>query len=293
MIYLLCEIYTIHTVIISYSDIRCQEEKHMARGKKEKLMDGQMCVFNFCTDPRNYVVQANSLIGGRQALKLNSAKLIRSAIMQVVKEDDELKPYIITIKDFAKLLQVDESNIYKYADEITDDIIKNPVYVRGERGKSGNWMKIPWVSKCEYSPDVGISIKLNEELKPFLINLKDHYTQYTLQEVLAMRSVYAIRIFELLQSRIMTKILPKEGIYIDISVQEIKECCECVDKYKEFSNFKIKVLDKAKDEINRVTMYAMDYSYIKKGRTVVGIKFYVNMCYHVHNRETVIIEECK
>ena len=81
----------------------------MGRGKKAKQLDGQLCLFDFCTDSSNYVVQANSLIGGRQALKLNSAKLVRAAIMQVVKEDTELKPYIITIKEFASLLQIDES----------------------------------------------------------------------------------------------------------------------------------------------------------------------------------------
>ncbi len=69
-------------------------------------------------DSSDYVVRANSLTGGRQALKLNSARLIHSAIMQVVREDEELKPYIITIKGFAQLLQIDENNIYKYADEI-------------------------------------------------------------------------------------------------------------------------------------------------------------------------------
>jgi len=253
----------------------------MARGKKTKQIEGQLCLFDFCTDASNYVVQANSLIGGRQALKLNSAKLIRSAIMQVVKEDTELKPYMITIKEFAELLQIDESNIYKFADEITDDIIRNPVYVREEKdGKTIKWIKIPWVSRCEYNSDIGIAIKLNEELKPFLIDLKDHYTQYTLQEVLAMRSVYAIRIFEMLQSKIMSRVLPKEGVKIVITVQEIKECCDCADKYKDFSNFKIKVLDKAKNEINRVTMFKVDYSYIKEKKRVVAIEFHINMFYH-------------
>lgn len=254
----------------------------MARGKKvHELDNGQLCLFDFCTDASNYVVQANTLIGGRQALKLNSAKLIRSAIMQVVREDKELKPYVITIKEFAQLLQIDESNIYKYADEITDDIIKNPVYVRQERqGKTVKWIKIPWVSRCEYNPDMGIAIKLNDELKPFLINLKEHYTQYTLENILAMKSVYAIRIYEMLQSKIMCKVLPRDGVNIVISVQELKECCDCTDKYEEFSNFKIKVLDKAKNEINRVTMFKMDYSYIKKGRSVTGINFHVNMRYH-------------
>ena len=253
----------------------------MARGRKQKQVDGQLCLFDFCTDSSNFVLQANTLIGGRQALKINSAKLIRAAIMQVVKEDTELKPYIITIKEFADLLQIDKSNIYKFADEITNDIMSNPVYIKKADCKNVKWLKIPWVSRCEYNSDMGIAIKLNEELKPFLINLKEHYTQYTLQEVLAMKSVYAIRIFEMIQSRIMSKVLPKEGTELEISVQEIKECCDCTDKYTTFSNFKIKVLDKAKEEINRVTMYRLNYSYIKKSRSVVAIRFYVNMCYHI------------
>ena len=250
----------------------------MARGNK--TMDGQLS-FNFCLDTRNYVVQANNLIGGKQALKLNSAKLIRSAIMQVVRDDEELKPYIITVKELAELLGVSASNVYRDVEEITDDIIKNPVYVKEEIvGKSVKWIKIPWVSKCEYNSDIGVAIKLNEELKPFLINLKEHYTQYTLQEVLTMKSVYAIRIFEMLQSKIMNKMLPKDGTDIEISVQEIRECCDCEDKYPAFGNFKDKVIDKAVSEINRVTMFRVEFSYRKRSRSVVAIIFHVNMMYH-------------
>lgn len=253
--------------------------KYMARGKKQ--IDGQLS-FDFCLDTRNYVVQANNLIGGKQALKLNSAKLIRSAIMQVVRDDEELKPYIITIKELADLLGVPASNIYRDIESITDDIISNPVYVREEkRGKTIRFIKIPWVTRCEYKADVGVALKLNEELKPFLINLKEHYTQYTLQEVLAMKSVYAIRIFEMLQSKVMSKTLPKDGVMIEISVQEIRECCDCEDKYPAFGNFKSKVIDQAVKEINRVTVFYVDYSYIKKGRSVVAIVFHINMCYRM------------
>lgn len=250
----------------------------MSRGTKQ--IKGQL-VFDFCLNTRNYVVQANNLIGGKQALKLNSAKLIRSAIMQVVKEDEDLKPYIITIKELSELLGVSPSNIYRDAEEITDDIIKNPVYVREEKaGRTVGFIKIPWVTRCEYVSDAGIALKLNEELKPFLVKLKQHYTQYTLQEVLAMKSVYGIRIFELLQSRVMSRLIPKEGTVVKISVQEIRECCGCEEKYPAFGNFKAKVIDRAVNEINRVTMYRVDYSYIKSGRNVVKIEFHINMRYH-------------
>lgn len=249
----------------------------MARGKKQ--IDGQI-TFDFCLDTRNYVVQANHLIDGKQALKLNSAKLIRSAIMQVVREDEELKPYIITIKALAELLDVPASNIYRDIEDITDDIIHNPVYVREERdGKTVGFIKIPWVTRCEYKSDVGVALKLNEELKPFLVNLKEHYTQYTLQEILAMKSVYGIRIFELLQSKIMKKRIPKDGITIRIPVQDLRECCGCEEKYPAFGNFKNKVIDTAVKEINRVTMFKVDYSYIKNGRSVSAIEFHVAMFY--------------
>lgn len=251
----------------------------MARGKKQE--DGQL-TFDFCLDAENYVVQANSLIGGRQALKLNSAKLIRSAIMQVVRDDEELKPYTITVRELAGLFGVPANNIYRDIEDITNDIISNPVYIREtSSGRTVRFAKIPWVTRCEYKADTGVFLKLNGELKPFLVNLKEHYTQYTLQEVLSMKSVYAIRIYEMLQSRIMGRTLPKKGMDVEISVQEIRECCGCENKYPAFGNLKIKVIDRAVSEINRVTVIRVGYSYRKKGRNVTAVVFHVNAFYHV------------
>lgn len=245
----------------------------MARGKKQ--IEGQM-YFDFCLDTRNYVVQSNELIGGRQALKLNSAKLIRSAIMQVVREDEELKPYVITIKELSELINVPASNLYRDIDAITDDIIKNPVYIREmKNGKTERFVKIPWVEWCEYKADTGVAIKLNERLKPFLLNLKEHYTQYSLQEVLVMKSVYAIRLFEVLNGKVMSRSIPMNGIHVILSVDELRECCSCEDKYFPFSNLKKKVIDVAVREINRVTLYDLSFTYVKKGKSVEAIDFFI------------------
>jgi plasmid replication initiation protein len=250
----------------------------MGRGNKQ--LEGQLS-FDFCLDSGNYVVQANSLVGGKQALKLNSAKLIRAAIMQVVRDDEELKPYVIKISELSDLLNVPKSNIYRDIEEIVNDILSNPVYIREDTGNRTRWIKIPWVQRCEYNSDVGVALKLNDELKPFLLNLKDHYTQYTLDSVLAMKSVYSIRIYELLQSKIMTRLVPREGTYLEIPLDELKECCGCEGKsYNTFANFRMKVLDKAVKEINEKTMYSVSYDYMKSGKSVVGIKFFVNMVYH-------------
>lgn len=254
----------------------------MARGNKQ--IECQLS-FDFCLDTRNYVCQANSLVGGKQALKLNSAKLIRAAIMQIAKEDKELKPYIITISELAKLLNVPKSNIYRDIDSITDDILNNLVYVREETCNSGNkkvrWIKMPWVTRCEYHSDVGIALKLNDELRPLLLNLQDHYTQYALDEILVMKSVYAIRLYELLQSKIMSRVLPKAGTNIELSIETIKECCGCEGKsYNIFSNLRNRVIDIGVKEINKKTLFTVSYDYVKKGKTVIGLIFHINMKYH-------------
>lgn len=49
---------------------------------------------------------------------------------------------------------------------------------------------------------------------------------------------------------------------------------------KTADNLKAKVIDKAVEEINRVALYRVSYSYAKKGRAAAGIIFHVNMVFH-------------
>ena len=249
----------------------------MARGTKQ--IPEQMTI-EMCINRNNYVVQANDLIGGRQALGLNSAKLIRAAVMQIKPEDNDIKPYVVTIKQLSELLEVSSQNLYRDIDEITNDIIANPVFIKAEDGKRVRWVKIPWVEFCQYESDVGVSLQLNLRLKPFLIALQNHYTQYTLENILAMKSVYAIRIFEMLLSKIMTHTLPKKGTHIILGLEEIIAGCELSDTYRIITNLKKRVLDVAVNEIKRVTLYDVSYENVKNGRKVEAFNFYLNMKYH-------------
>ena len=252
----------------------------MARGKKQ--IPGQLS-FSFCLDTENYVVQSNGIVGGKQALSLNSAKLIRAAIMQISPEDKELKPYVISIAELAILLGVPRSNLYRDIDEITNNIISHPVFVKAQNGKRIAWVKIPWVQRCEYVSDAGVAIKLNDELKPFLLQLQGNYTQYTLDSVLSMKSVYSIRIFELLLEAIKQgrNPLPKEGRDAELTIRNIRECCDCEDKYTRYSQFKARVIEKALQEINSKTMYRVSYTEKKKGHAVESLIFNINTFYHL------------
>lgn len=260
-----------------YGMLFVQGERHTMRKKKELQLDGQLC-FDMDMNVEHYVVQANELIEGKQNLKLNSAKIMRALIMQIKPDDDELKSYVIGVPELSKMLDIGPENLYRNMDSITDDILTNHVAIKDQH--RGKFIKIQWVSACAYSKGSGLAVKMNPLLKPFLLNLKEHYTQYQLEYILAMKSVYAIRIFELIQKEQIMRYIPKDGTYIVLTVQAIREACDCEDKYDKISQFKAKVLDVAVKEIQRTTMYTISYECLKSGRSIDAIRFYINLVYH-------------
>lgn len=248
--------------------------------RRNKPLDGQLTIFDFCLDASNYVVQSNDIITGKQSLSINAAKLLRSAIMQVKPGDEELKPYILSISELAQLLNLPRQDIHRDIEKITAEITSNPLCIRAEKKGKIRWARFVWVKTCEYDSDEGIYITLNDDLKPLLLNLKRNYTQYTLDSVLTMKSIYAIRLFELLLSKVMTQLINKQGENIELTIDEIRTACDCQDKYKSFTSFREKVIEKGISEINGKTMYKVSYTDIRKGRSIQSFLFNINMRYH-------------
>lgn len=256
----------------------------MARGQKQIEGQYELELFNY--DPSNYVVQSNLLVMSKQTLKLNSSKIIRAAIMQVVKEDMDLKVYKISVKELADLIGIDPSNLYRCILDIIADIQNNWVTIYNKNGDKDDIVTYPWVQVLMYKSDVGLLLKLNDSLKPYLLNLKTHYTQYALEDVMSFNSVYTIRIYELLLCKVYSRAITGEGIDVEYTVEELKSLCGCKGKsYDSFGNFKARVLDKAVDEINENTLYRISYSYKKEGRTVASIVFNVNRYFNIKKIE--------
>ena len=231
-------------------------------------------------ETQGYVVQSNKLIQSRQKLNWVEAKLVRLAIMQVLKNDKKFDAYKIPIKTFCELLNID-LDLYcgKNAKKICDGIARKPLQVQcGE-----DWKIIPWVSFCEYKSKKGdvtegtITIKLNDQLKPYLIGLEEYYTQYAIEHILNMQSknIYGLRIFELILSKIYTPITS-----VEISLEEIRICCDCEDKYDKIGMLKVRVIDKAKDEICNSTIFDVDYTEITVSKKIIGFRFFIRKKYY-------------
>lgn len=247
--------------------------------KKDKQIEGQLDIFDFCTRPDYEVVQANRVISGKQALGINSAKLLRSAIMQIKPEDTKLKDYVVSLADLAKMFGVSRQDLNQNVETMVDDILKKPLMLKEENGNNVKWVKYPWVAYCAYDSEKGLTIRLNDCLKSLLLQLKEHYTQYRLEDILTMRSVYSIRIFELIQARIYEKTIPKKGVDVTLTVDEIRQACDIVDRYKAYSSFKNKVVLVALKEIHEKTFYDVTYLELYEKKKIVAYTFHVTTNY--------------
>lgn len=247
--------------------------------------DGQFSFYPINTNDSNLVVQSNNLVTARQNLTLNEAKLVRTIIMQIVASDCCFRPYEVTVSEFAKLLgNADGSNIYKRAEKFAETLQTKRVYMHSA---DGSWKSIVWVPTCAYnSKTKKIQIKLNDDLKPYLLNLVEsgYYTQYPLNTALSFSSVYALRIYELLMSKMPCTTVPRNGIEIYLSVQTIRDACMLYKtdnngnitnepKLTKISQLKEKVLDISQREIEDLTPYKLSYTDKKEGKAIVGFDF--------------------
>lgn len=121
-----------------------------------------------------------------------------------------------------------------------------------------------------------IELKLSEIALPYFFDLKNNFTYFQLKSVLNCTSSYAKRLYMLAcQWRTVGK-FPKP-----IPIIELKKMLGLVDKkgneqLERISQFKERVLDMAKKQINEHTDISFDYQLYKKGRTFEYIQIFVD-----------------
>ncbi|MCL2593376.1 MAG: replication initiation protein, partial [Defluviitaleaceae bacterium] len=124
------------------------------------------------------------------------------------------------------------------------------------------WINKAWINKRSEI----IKIRLDDDMKPYLLQLQHRFTQYELLYTLAMRSQYSIRLYELLKSyvyRFKNK---------DFDIDELKLLLSA-ENYNRYPDFKRYVLDTALREINDLSDIAIAYEPQKDGRRYAKIIF--------------------
>ncbi|MGT9536917.1 RepB family plasmid replication initiator protein, partial [Enterococcus faecalis] len=159
--------------------------------------------------------------------------------------------------------------------------------IREEKNK-GYKMKsivpIPYVEWTDYDDEV--TIRFDQAIMPYLIELKQNFTQYAISDIMELNSKYSIVLYKWLSMHYTQyeHYSSKGGRreeqveayhHPSISMQELRAMTDTVNEYKRFTHFETRVLKKAIEEINRYTHLNVAYDKIKKGRSIDSIVFHI------------------
>lgn len=220
---------------------------------------------------------------GLEKLSLKARKMLYMAISQCRKDDKEFYTYEISVTEFAQLMNVDESNVYKEADKITNELMVGFIQHKEESNKY--FKKYQLFDTCEYNNGT-IKFELNKQMTKFLIDLQKDFSQPLLNDFLKMNSPYSMAIWHLMQREMEShKPSTTKKIQFDLSLEEIRIVTGTENKFKQVGQLKQYVFDKALREIDDNCGVKISYENIKKGRTVVGFHCIASSPFHIDESE--------
>jgi plasmid replication initiation protein len=201
------------------------------------------------------ISKSNALINASYRLTLTEMQIILYGIGLINPLQPEFpRSYRIDIDRFAKQFNRRHGQIYK---EIKDAVVKR----FWERDFSyiddkGKIVTLRWLTKMVHQDKTGyIEIKFSEEIQPYLRDLQTNFTAYYIDKIVSFKSIYSVRLYEY-AVMFLNKNEINQGKF-GLLINEIKTQLDITEKYKLFSNFKLKVLNPAKKEINLVILLSI------------------------------------
>lgn len=205
---------------------------------------------------------------GRYNLSVQEQRTILYAISKIKPEDTYLTEYTFDINEFYRIIGWEKQSYTEFKAMLKGLSDKS---WWAEIDDNGTESVLRWFSTVKSNKRSGkVTVKFHEDMMPFLLQLTESdsfYTFYNLKYILPMSSKHSPRLYEILKS------YQKNNMQWFFDIDELKKklCCE---NYKNFKDFRLRVLEPAVEEINKFTDICIDYDIKKDGRRVSKIVFY-------------------
>lgn len=213
------------------------------------------------------VFKANDLIQkSRFNLSLQQQKIVLYLISQITQYDEEFKLYEFSIQEFCKICGISETGNYGDIKSAIKDIADKSVWIKIENEETLlRWIEKPYVNRKSGI----IKIRLDNDMKPYLLQLKENFTSYELIWTLHFKSKYTIRLYELIKSIHFHEL---EEYTREYKLEDLRRLLGA-EKYDRWIHFKQRVLEPTIDEINNFSDKNIEWTPIKKGKAVEKIRF--------------------
>ncbi len=150
---------------------------------------------------------------------------------------------------------------------ITKKLVSNVLTFKDNNGRE---LQVSWLSSAEYIESQGIvELEFSPKLKPFLLQLKLEFTKYKLGNVIHLKRIYSIRIYELLKQ--YEKIGKRR-----FDIPTLRNTLGIKDnEYQQFCDFRRWVLKISQKELAEKTDIAFEWEEEKKNQKCVAITFII------------------
>lgn len=223
------------------------------------------------------ITKSNAIINSSYRLSLNELRIVLYGLSNInPKANDFPLFHRIHVKELASFYNIGEKYRGSFYDNIKNALIsrfweREFSYFDEERGAT---IKRRWLIEVEYgAQDGSLAYHYNPLIKNQLQQLSSRFTSYFLTNVANMKSSYAIRLYELAIMYLNASGKNKTNFIKE--VDELKKHFDLEDKYNHFYHFKARVLERAKQEINKYSDIHFSYDLIKLGRSVEKIRFHI------------------
>ena len=219
------------------------------------------------------IVKDNALINASYNLDLVEQRLILLAIIEARESGKGINandPLTIHAESYISHFNVHRNTAYQALKDACDDLFARQFSYQ-ERNKKGNieHVRSRWVSEVRYiDKEATVKLIFSPSIVPLITLLEKEFTKYDIEQVSQLNSAYAVRLYELLIQWRST------GKTSQIPLLEFRKRLGVLDnEYQLMSDFKKRVLDLAKTQINTHTDITVDYEQHKAGRTITGFSF--------------------
>ena len=225
------------------------------------------------------IVKSNDLIEARYRLSLQESHVVLWLLTKIRHDDEDFKIHTLKVKVFAQMVGLRVDGQYDELQKITERLMKRVMKIREFGGKT--LLQVAWLSSARYDQNKGnVSLEFSPQLKPYLLQLKSHFTKINIADTMKFKSIYAVRIFELL---LQYGTIGKR----EISIEELRNWCGInKQEYGDYFDLKRYVINRAKTEINAKTDYEVDYKEIKESRKVVGLEWTIKHKTHFEKTQS-------
>lgn len=221
-----------------------------------------------------YVVEHNDLISkARQDLTARELKIMDFVISKIKPSDTDFTKVNTSMYELTKVLDL-KRNGKNYSDLARNigDLRKKEVLIYSKNKKSIT--QTGWVSEATYEENGQIEILLSSKLAPYLLGLKENYTQYLLHDTVQLNSKYAILLYKLMREA--DKDRGKKITILQGTPNDFMEWLGAPKSYT-YGRLKDNILNKAIEEINlKIDDMDLELFQARRGRQVVLVEVHNN-----------------